>query len=89
MAQQATVLILADVGDAERAALEGACSAAGFAPSVEPSAEAAIGKLTAKRVLITQGLDKGKKFDRGTGCEIKRREQRSWYRHTLRDWEVA
>jgi DNA-binding response OmpR family regulator len=49
MAQQATVLILADVGDAERAALEAACSAAGFVPSVEPSAEAAIGKLTAKK----------------------------------------
>ena len=49
MAQQATVLIIADVGDSERAALEAACANAGFAPSVEPSAEAATGKLTAKR----------------------------------------
>jgi DNA-binding response OmpR family regulator len=49
MAQQATVLIIADIGDPERAAVEAACAAAGFAPSVEPSAEAATGKLTAKR----------------------------------------
>jgi hypothetical protein len=47
-----------------------------------------IGKLTAKRVLITSGIDKGKKFDRGTGCEIKKSDPRSWYRHTLRDWEI-
>jgi len=49
MAQQATVLILADIGDSERAALEAACTVAGFAPTVEPSAEAATQKLTAKR----------------------------------------
>src|ERR1700742_3904348 len=49
MAQQATVLIIADIGDSERAAVEAACASAGFAPSVEPSAEAATGKLTAKR----------------------------------------
>jgi DNA-binding response OmpR family regulator len=49
MAQPATVLILADVGDSERAALEAACTAAGFSPTVEPSAEAATQKLTAKR----------------------------------------
>src|SRR5260221_6765346 len=49
MAQQATVLIIADIGDSERSAVEAACAAAGFAPSVEPSAEAATGKLTAKR----------------------------------------
>src|SRR5260221_6852096 len=49
MAQPATVLILADVDDAERASLEGACAEAGFLPVVEPSAEAATSKLTAKR----------------------------------------
>ncbi len=49
MAQPATVLILADIGDSERAALEAACTAAGFSPTVEPSAEAATQKLTAKR----------------------------------------
>src|SRR6266478_5464129 len=37
------------------------------------------GRLTAKRVLITEGLDKGKVFDRSTGCEIKRSGDRSWY----------
>ncbi|HEX4340097.1 MAG TPA: hypothetical protein VH062_29520 [Polyangiaceae bacterium] len=49
MAQPATVLILADVGDSERAALEAACAAASFSASIEPSAEAATQKLTARR----------------------------------------
>src|SRR5689334_326281 len=49
MAQPATVLILADVGDPERLAVEAACTAAGYTPVIEPSAEAATGKLTAKR----------------------------------------
>ncbi len=49
MAQQATVLILAEVDDDERARLEAACSAAGFVGLVESSAETAISKLTGKR----------------------------------------
>jgi DNA-binding response OmpR family regulator len=35
MAQPATVLILADIGDTERVALEAACTAAGFSPTVK------------------------------------------------------
>jgi DNA-binding response OmpR family regulator len=49
MAQTGSVLILAELDDPERIALEGASSDAGFAASVEPSAEVAIGKLGAKR----------------------------------------
>jgi DNA-binding response OmpR family regulator len=49
MAPLASVLVVADVGDAERAALEAACTEAGFTPVLEASAEAAPGKLTAKR----------------------------------------
>ena len=47
------------------------------------------GKLTAKRVVITSGLDSGKKFDRATGCEIKKSDFRSWYRHSLKITEEA
>ena len=49
MAQPATVLILAEVDDADRVALVAACSEAGFSPTVEPSAEVATGKLGQKR----------------------------------------
>ena len=49
MAQPATLLILADVDDRERAAVEASCVDAGFLPIWEPSSEAAISKLTGKR----------------------------------------
>jgi DNA-binding response OmpR family regulator len=49
MAQPATVLILAEVDDADRVALVAACTDAGFSPTVEPSAEVATGKLGQKR----------------------------------------
>jgi DNA-binding response OmpR family regulator len=49
MAQPATVLVLAEVDDADRVALVAACSEASFSPTVEPSAEVATGKLGQKR----------------------------------------
>lgn len=49
MAPSAAVLILAELDEPSRAAIAAACTKAGYEPSVEPSAEAAIGKLAARK----------------------------------------
>src|SRR5262245_61420338 len=49
MAQPAQVLLLADLEDERRAALESTCTHAGYPAVTEPSAEVAISKLGARR----------------------------------------
>jgi len=42
------------------------------------------GKVTPKRIVVTDGLYKGKKFDRSTGREIARNSGFSWYSLSLK-----